>query len=168
MIGSPTSDICSMATKYTREVLSEAVSQSQSFAGVLRFLGLRQAGGTQTHITTKIKQFGLDTTHFTGEGHNKGKPARNRLTSSQILVRLPEGSNRQKACVLKRAMLEEGLTYQCLCGNLGKWQGKPITLDVDHIDGDWLNNELDNLRFLCPNCHSQQTSTNMPHKYRTS
>ena len=42
-----------------------------------------------------------------------------------------------------------------LCGNDGTWQGLPLTLEVDHIDGDFLNNILTNLRFLCPNCHRQ-------------
>jgi 5-methylcytosine-specific restriction endonuclease McrA len=40
------------------------------------------------------------------------------------------------------------------CG-LGSWQDKPITLELDHIDGDKENNIRDNLRCLCPNCHSQ-------------
>ncbi|GAB7048084.1 HNH endonuclease signature motif containing protein [Catenuloplanes indicus] len=36
-----------------------------------------------------------------------------------------------------------------------RWQGRPLKLHVDHIDGDFLNNTAENLRFLCPNCHSQ-------------
>lgn len=50
--------------------------------------------------------------------------------------------------------MESGIPYQCACcGNTGEWQGAPLTLQVDHIDGDFLNNEIENLRFLCPNCH---------------
>ncbi len=41
------------------------------------------------------------------------------------------------------------------CGCDGTWQGLPLTLDVDHIDGECMNNCADNLRFLCPNCHRQ-------------
>jgi len=58
--------------------------------------------------------------------------------------------------MLTRAMLEVGIRYRCReCGNDGTWQGRPLTLDVDHIDGDFLNNQHENLRFLCPNCHRQ-------------
>lgn len=46
--------------------------------------------------------------------------------------------------------------YKCArCGNAGEWNGDPLVLQVDHIDGDRTNNVLDNLRLLCPNCHSQ-------------
>ena len=56
--------------------------------------------------------------------------------------------------MLTRALIESGRLYVCsMCGNDGTWLGVALTLDVDHIDGDFHNNEADNLRFLCPNCH---------------
>jgi len=42
-----------------------------------------------------------------------------------------------------------------LCGNSGEWQGKPLTLQLDHANGRYDDNRLENLRWLCPNCHSQ-------------
>lgn len=58
--------------------------------------------------------------------------------------------------MLTRALLELGVAYVCeICGTDGTWEGQPLSLDVDHIDGDFLNNERENLRFLCPNCHRQ-------------
>ena len=155
-----------MTTKYTEERLSEAVANSQSIAGVLRFLGLKQAGGTQAYISRRIKEYGIITEHFTGQASNRGKPSLKRKTADQILIVLPEGSRRPKLSQLKRAMKESGLQEVCSCGIIDTWNGKPIVLEVDHIDGDWLNNNLDNLRFICPNCHSQEATTNMPHKYR--
>lgn len=155
-----------MATKYTRELMEDAVANSTSFAGVLRHLGLRQAGGTQSHIANVVRKYSIDTSHFLGAGHNRGKVAGNRKSAKEILLVLPEGSLRPKRAQLKRAMIESGLEYQCSCGLGPEWNEKPLTLHINHKDGDWLNNKLENLEFLCPNCHEQEEDTNRPHKYR--
>jgi hypothetical protein len=140
--------------KYTRELLEPAVQESTSIAGVLRHLGLRQAGGTHAHVSRIIKKLGLDTSHFKRWGpHNV---AHMKLPAEAILVRRPPGSDRLRRKMLLRALLESGVTYECaICGVDGAWQGLPLCLDIDHIDGDFLNNQIENLRFLCPNCHRQ-------------
>lgn len=139
--------------KYTRELLARAVEESDSVAGVLRHLGLRPAGGTHAHLSRTIKQLGLDTSHFVR--HQGGGQSR-RLTAEALLVVLPPGRQRTKPHQLLRALLEIGRPYRCaLCHNPGAWQGRPLILQVDHLDGDFCNNGADNLRLLCPNCHSQ-------------
>jgi len=61
--------------------------------------------------------------------------------------------------VKKRIILDRIFPYQCSqCGNMGSWEEKPLVLRLDHINGDSRNNNIENLRFLCPNCDSQ-TST---------
>ncbi|THA26217.1 HNH endonuclease [Streptomyces sp. RKND-216] len=56
---------------------------------------------------------------------------------------------------LKRALDEVGEPYRCAeCGNEGAWRGVAMTLQIDHVDGDWRNNNRENLRYLCPNCHA--------------
>jgi 5-methylcytosine-specific restriction endonuclease McrA len=57
--------------------------------------------------------------------------------------------------ILPRLVKEGYREYKCSCCGIGKWQGKRIGLELDHIDGNNANHALDNLRALCPNCHSQ-------------
>jgi HNH endonuclease len=45
--------------------------------------------------------------------------------------------------------------WKCMCCSNTEWQNNPIPLELDHIDGNAGNNSPDNLRLLCPNCHSQ-------------
>lgn len=140
--------------KYTEEMLRDAVIASTSVAGVLRHLGLRPTGGAHAHISRTIKTFGIDTSHF--GLYNAFAHSSRRLLPEDILVRLSPGARRAKPPMLTRALIESGVAYRCAaCGCDGTWQGLPLTLEVDHIDGDYLNNLLPNLRFLCPNCHRQ-------------
>jgi 5-methylcytosine-specific restriction endonuclease McrA len=145
-----------VAYKYTDQNLAEAVRLCTSYRAVLQFLGMRQAGGSQTHITRRVQTLGLDTSHFKGQGWNKGCPSPQRKTATEILVRRSINSPRQKRKQLHRALQEIGRAYCCVrCGNKGEWENEPLCLEIDHIDGDWYNDQAENLRYLCPNCHSQ-------------
>ncbi|TQF67270.1 HNH endonuclease [Rhodococcus spelaei] len=145
--------------KYTREVLQEAVQSSQSVAGVMRYLGLSITGGSHAHLSRRIKKFEIDTSHFTGSGHQRGQSAFNRLTPADILVVRPPGSARAKPHHLRRALVESGVPYACsCCGIPPTWNGAALTLHVDHVNGDYLDCRRENLRFLCPNCHTQTAS----------
>ena len=140
---------------YTRELLEEAVGGSVSFAGVLRYLRQRQAGGTQAHVARRIRQFGIDITHFTGQAHNRGVPSRARKMPGEVLTERSPLAKRIPGVRLRRALVESGRPDVCEdCGTGPSWNGRPLTLEVDHVDGDWSDNRPGNLRILCPNCHS--------------
>lgn len=141
--------------KYSTSELEEAVASSTSVSDVMRKLGIRVAGGSHRHLSNRIKREGIPTDHFTGQAHRKGSRDSKRKTAADIFVVLPEGSRRPAANQLRRALTEIGVPYACTECGIDEWRGKPITLHVDHIDGDWLNNLPGNLRYLCLNCHSQ-------------
>ncbi|MFV2022047.1 hypothetical protein [Micromonospora sp. LOL_023] len=142
--------------KYTRERLAAAAEQCHNVTDVLRHLGIRVSGGSHAHISRRLKFYGINTSHFTGSAHNRGQRGYYRLTPPMLLVRLPRGSRRTPGFRLKRALLSIGVPERCAtCGTGPTWQDAPLTLHVEHGDGDFLNNRATNLRLLCPNCHSQ-------------
>lgn len=147
------------SVRYTEEDLRNAAAQSYTIANVLRLLGIKQAGGSQSHIKKMLLRYNIDTSHFTGQASNKGLKAGNRRTADQILVQRQPHQLKEAVLALRRAMLESGVPLACkMCGLGVLWNNKPIVLEIDHIDEDFLNNRLENLQFLCPNCHSQKTA----------
>lgn len=141
--------------KYPPELLAEAAARSRSIAEVLRALGVRISGGSHAHISRQLKRFDIDTSHFTGSAHNRGRTG-NRRPSADLLTIRPPGSYRTPGFRLRRALTAIGVPELCAsCGVGPVWQGAPLVLHVDHISGDFLDNRPANLRLLCPNCHSQ-------------
>ncbi|MEU1512224.1 HNH endonuclease signature motif containing protein [Streptomyces sp. NPDC005811] len=155
------------AVKWTKEILESAVAASTNMSEVLRHLGLEVVGGHHTHISRRIKAYGLGTSHFQGQTR-RGKPWRPR-TPEGLLVEQPAVTARRiPSDRLKWAMTTTGVAEQCaLCGTEAIWRDRPLPLEVDHIDGDWRNNRIENLRFLCPNCHSTKDSYRGRGKGRT-
>lgn len=152
--------------KYSVSELETAVKGSTSFSGVLRKLGLKVSGGNHSHIKRKILKMELDISHFTGKSSNAGRTSANRKSAKDVLVLGSSSDNRINASRLRRYLVEEGINEKCNSCGLGKvWNDSPIVLEVSHVNGDFWDNRLENLEFLCPNCHSQETETNRPHKY---
>jgi hypothetical protein len=142
---------------YTDQELIAAVKASFSIRGVLKILRLSPTGCNYKGMPANFARLGLDVSHFTGQGHLRGKhhgwtPKR---PLSEILV---VGSTYFGSNHLKRRLIKEGLLVNLCseCGLLPEWQGKPLIMILDHRNGDNTDNRLENLRLLCPNCNSQQ------------
>lgn len=136
----------------TDEEFKQIVKTSQSYSDCLRKLGLNTTGGSSTDILKRrITELKCDTSHFKG---NASGSLKRMIPIEDILI---ENSTYANIASLKRRLIKEGiLEYKCeKCGNLGEWMGKPLTLQLDHKDGNNKNHTKENLRFLCPNCHSQ-------------
>ena len=144
--------------QYTKNWLEELCKDSYSYAEVLRKAGRKQGGGTQATLRKKIKEFGIDTSHFTGQrwqnSPNQIDNHENREKYSLEEVFIKNSPVTQK--VLRGYIERHNLIpYKCQnCGCDGHWQNGVIALEIDHIDGDNTNNEISNLRYLCPNCHA--------------
>ncbi len=147
--------------KYTKEWLEELCADSFSYAEVLRKAGRKQAGGSQELLKKKIAEYQIDTSHFTGQLWNKGKTKEQdpRIASTEkykIEDIFIQNSPYDRGLIKKYILRHQLLEYKCaICGNQGVWLDKPITLQLDHINGINNDHRLENLRWLCPNCHSQ-------------
>ena len=123
----------------TDEEYIKAAAVSSSIAGMCRQLGLKPAGGNYHTIKEKISKLGIDTSHFLGQATNLGKRHVIRPRSLQQL----------------KKWLIQDRGHKCESCQLSEWLTQPITLEMEHINGDTQDNSDNNLRLLCPNCHSQ-------------
>ncbi len=153
--------------KWSDEQLRQAVLTSRSMADVLRGLGVRVAGGNYDTARRRIADLGLDTSHWLGSAHLRGKS--HTWSRSRPLESILQPGSRYGSYHLKQRLLKAGLLAphcsQCL---LTHWLGRPIPLELDHVDGIKENNVLSNLRLLCPNCHAltptyRAKNTRYPH-----
>lgn len=154
--------------RWTEEEFREAVRQNVSRRGVIQQLGLKDCGGNYRTVNLFVKTLGLDTSHWTGQGHGQGLEAAVRVNTIPLKDILVEHSTYTSSSHLKARLLKEGiLKEKCvICGLENMWNGDFISLELDHINGEHTDNRLHNLRILCPNCHSQQktsTHTKIPH-----
>ncbi|MFG2291369.1 HNH endonuclease [Streptomyces sp. NPDC048595] len=138
------------------EELRRAVEEATSIAGALRVLGKAPYNSRlRALFHAWVAQDGLDTSHFLGQAHQRGKPGVVRARRPEDVLVRHDGERRTRTHLLRRALQEIGRPEECAeCGTGPEWLGRPMTLEIDHISGDWHDNRRENLRLLCPNCHA--------------
>lgn len=145
-----------MKLKFTKEELEEIVKDVLSTAEICRRLNIRPIGGNYKTIKKYLKLYDIDTSHFTGRAWNSGKNYKFFGIKYELKDILVENSTYTSTSKLKKRLISEGIKEDiCEECNITEWNNKPISLHLDHINGDNLDNRIENLRILCPNCHSQ-------------
>jgi hypothetical protein len=135
--------------------LRQAVAEAVSIAETLRRLGRPDNGGQRALLRRWTAEDGIDTTHFLGQAHQRGRPSPTPVRTAKDVLVKHSSVRRTQASVLRRALHEIGVAERCAgCGTGSVWLGRPMTLEVDHINGDWSDDRPENLRLLCPNCHA--------------
>lgn len=136
--------------------LRNAAANATSIRKVIKALGLVEAGGNYAQIKKYLREYNINTDHFSGMSWNKGLHGLFRSSKSltQILV---QNSNYQSFKLKKRLFAEKIKQAECeLCGWSKTTPEGRLPLELDHINGNRYDNRLSNLRILCPNCHSLQ------------
>jgi len=132
---------------------SHLISNSKTFSEALKYFGLKNHGSNHETLKKRIRLLNLDVNHFYDNALKcRRKPKK--LSMDKILV---ENSTFYRGHLKRRIIKEKLLEYTCaICGNIGRWNNDPLVLVLDHINGINNDHRLENLRFLCPNCNSQQ------------
>ncbi|AYV27922.1 hypothetical protein EES41_14435 [Streptomyces sp. ADI95-16] len=157
LLGVETSHFERDGNRWTRAILEDAVKASSNMYEVLRRLDIEAVGGNHAHISRRVRALGIDMSHFTGPARTERmRDNRRRRSADEILRETPAShATRTPNRMLRRALLDLGVEERCAeCGIEPIWRGEPLPLEIDHVNGDWRDNRRENLRFLCPNCHS--------------
>jgi Zn finger protein HypA/HybF involved in hydrogenase expression len=139
--------------KYTKESLEKIIAECNTWADVCRKFNVKPMTGAQSHIKKRAIYFNIDFSHFVGKSSTKGKT----FKKKNAIEYCYKGST-IKSHRLKLILVRDGYKkYICEECNINEWNGEELPLELDHIDGDHTNNELSNLKILCPNCHAIKT-----------
>lgn len=145
----------SLIWKISKDELIVIVQASSSIREILSYFNLKNKGSNYRTLYKKFEEDNIDYTHIKlGLNNNSGRKFNvPKIPLSEILTK---NSTYNRSNLKERLISENILKYECfICGQLPEWNNKPLTLQLDHINGISDDNRLENLRILCPHCHSQ-------------
>jgi transposase len=137
--------------KWSKDKLLNAVKMAECKSDVLRAMDISTKSGNFQTLDKYCRIYSIDTSHL--KYQYRGNKFESKKTNEEIFT---INSNFSKGSLKKRIIQCGLIEYKCSkCNNDGFWVGKKLVLQLDHINGTTYDNRLCNLRFLCPNCHSQ-------------
>ncbi len=135
------------------EEFKELIATHYSWCDCARAIGLSPNGGnSKIQLSKRVEELKCDISHFSST--RAANIASTKYTLEEIMV---ENSSYTNTTKLKERIIRANIIpYKCaICGNEGEWLNKKLVLQLDHINGQHFDHREENLRFLCPNCHSQ-------------
>lgn len=140
--------------KYTDVDIINAVKTSFSISEILDRVHLPKHGSNFKLMRYHIIRLNIDISHLHPNNGRIIRSGRKLRSKDTIFIEHSDiGRGNLKGYVIKFAVLGN---YEChVCKNDGKWLLQPLDLTIDHINGVPTDNRIENLRWLCPNCHSQ-------------
>lgn len=143
------------------------LNESTSLTDFSHKVGLSSIGkNISIQIAKRCEQLGIEVPDFKQRRKNMQRGPNKKYTIEEIFCEDSEYTNTKR---IKRIILKNNwLPYKCSeCGNIGEYFGRSLVLELNHINGHHNDNRLENLEFLCPNCHSQtETFSGKNKQYR--
>ena len=141
---------------WTDTELIAAIADSISVSEVLRKLNLKPVGSNYKTVYLHSKRLSVSLEHLKGQAWSRGKTGTTGGMRKDLEEILVEDSTYTNTSFLKSRLVRAGfLVDVCYICGISEWLNKPLTLQLDHINGRNLDNRIQNLRLLCPNCHAQ-------------
>ena len=142
------------------ELVRNACSKAQNKSQALKIIGVTPSNANYRKLDEAIETYNIDIEHFRSKRSKRANAPRKELSNEEIFTKDSSYSK-----IKERILRDNLLPYACdICHQLPIWNGKKLTLILDHINGDHRDNRLENLRFVCPNCNSQLETTCCSHK----
>ena len=154
---------------YNKEEVETSVKSSFCYSDVFRNMNMKVNGGSYAWLKKLIARHGIDTSHFQkSQGNN---------INQRVYEYTDDISNGERinTSTIQRFLKFHKVEEKCSNCGIDEWLGTPLRLDIDHKDGNCINNKLENLNYLCPNCHRQKTIkydgigvVRIGHEYKTT
>ena len=127
---------------------------------MLSFFSLHNKGGNNKTLKNRLNQSGIDYSHISNPLIRCAQLSKFRNMNSKADNELFVENSSSGRSMVRRRLLKTGLiSYSCtICSMGNNWNGADLSLVLDHINGVFNDNRISNLRFLCPNCNSQQST----------